>query len=122
MLLIGPKVDPISRIESLREMTEGENDQRWLKYDYGFRNMTEREVQIYFTLTNRVSALLETDSESARSEESLYTELVILVQGDGDVADRLIEQQQRLFPKETRRKWIERARDKLLHDRGSFAL
>jgi hypothetical protein len=54
------------------------------------------------------------------SEEQLYNELVILVQGDTDVANRLIEQQQQLFPKENRRKWIERARDKLLHDRGAF--
>ncbi len=63
---------------------------------------------------------IEEAPERQRSEESLYTELVILVQGDNDVANRLIEQQQHLFPKENRRKWIERARDKLLHDRGAF--
>jgi hypothetical protein len=55
-----------------------------------------------------------------RTEESLYTELTILVQGDTEVADRLIEQQQQLFPNGNRRRWIEQARDKLLHDRGAF--
>ena len=63
---------------------------------------------------------IEESPERQRNEEHLYTELVILVQGDTDVANRLIEQQERLFPKENRRKWIERARDKLLHDRGAF--
>jgi hypothetical protein len=63
---------------------------------------------------------IEESPERQRNEEHLFTELVILVHGDTDVANRLIEQQERLFPKENRRKWIERARDKLLHDRGAF--
>jgi hypothetical protein len=56
-----------------------------------------------------------TDRE--RSEEALYNELVLLVGGDDSVAKSLIDYEQGQFPKENRRKWIERARDRLLHDR-----
>jgi hypothetical protein len=60
------------------------------------------------------------EADRERSEEALYTELVLLVGGDDSVANRLIEHERNLFPKETRRKWIERATDRLLHDRGAF--
>lgn len=60
------------------------------------------------------------EEDRERSEDALYNELALLVGGENAVADRLIEQQEKLFPKESRRKWIERARDKLLHDRGAF--
>jgi len=91
---------------------------------YGFENKPPRAplpgLPILGSPTPVIPSAIEEAPERQRSEESLYTELVILVQGDSDVADRLIEQQERLFPKESRRKWIERARDKLLHDRGAF--
>ncbi len=60
----------------------------------------------------------ETDFE--KSEKDLYNDLLTLVGHDNDVADRLIEQQQKLFPNENPKKWIERATEKLLHDRGAF--
>jgi hypothetical protein len=57
------------------------------------------------------------EADHERSEEALYNELVLLVGGDDSVAKSLIDHEQGLFPKENRRKWIERARDRLLHDR-----
>jgi hypothetical protein len=67
----------------------------------------------------RVSTSAE-EADRERSEDAWYTELVLLVGGDDAVANRLIEHERNLFPKETRRKWIERATDRLLHDRGAF--
>jgi hypothetical protein len=60
------------------------------------------------------------ESNWQRSEEALYTELIILVHGERAVAERLIEKESKDFPMESRRQWIERARDRLLHDRGSL--
>ena len=57
------------------------------------------------------------DSEWQRSIDFLYQELIILAGGDQAKADRLIEVERRNFPKENRRQWIERARDRLLRDR-----
>jgi hypothetical protein len=55
--------------------------------------------------------------ERQRSEEHLYNELVISADSDKEKADSLIAREQRDFPKENRRKWIERARDRLLRNR-----
>jgi hypothetical protein len=63
---------------------------------------------------------IDEDADHERSEDALYNELVLLVGADDEVAKRLIQHEQENFPKESRRKWIERARDKLLHDRGAF--
>ena len=62
-----------------------------------------------------------TDEASAwqRSEEALYNELILLVYGDRAQADRLIDLEQKNFPKESHRQWIIRARDRLLRDRGA---
>ena len=91
---------------------------------YGFESRPPRTPQPGLPSpglpTSGAPSTIEEAPDRQRSVESLYTELAILVQGDTDVANRLIEQQQHLFPKENRRKWIERARDKLLHDRGAF--
>ncbi len=91
---------------------------------YGFESKPTRTSQPGLPSpglpTSGAPSTIDEAPDRQRSEESLFTELVILVQGDTDVANRLIEQQQRLFPKESRGKWIERARDKLLHDRGAF--
>jgi hypothetical protein len=54
-----------------------------------------------------------------RSEEALYNELIILVNGDQEKADRLIELEQKRFPRESRRQWIIAARDRRLRDRGT---
>jgi len=58
------------------------------------------------------------ESAMQRSEEALYNELVLLV-GDQAQTNRLIEIEQKNFPKESRRQWILRARDHHLHDRGA---
>jgi hypothetical protein len=60
------------------------------------------------------------ESDRERSEGALYNELVLLLGGDESVANGLIEFEQKQFPKENRRKWIERARDRLLRDRRAF--
>lgn len=83
---------------------------------YDFDTLSEEDIAIYFTLTNRVS----TPSNWQRSEEALYNELVILLHGDREVAERLIQREQKDFPNESRGQWIVRARDRLLYDRGAF--
>jgi hypothetical protein len=90
---------------------------------YGFENKPPRAplpgLPSLGSPTPSEPSTIDEATERQRSEEHLYDELLIFVQMDRDVADRLIEYEQKLFPKENRRKWIERARDRLLHDRGA---
>ena len=57
----------------------------------------------------------ETDRE--RSEEAWHNELVLLLGGDVEQAERLIENERKNFPKESRRQLIQRAIERLLRDR-----
>lgn len=57
------------------------------------------------------------EAEWQRSVDFLYQELIILAGGQEE-ADRRIEIESKNYPKENRRRWIERARARILRERG----
>jgi hypothetical protein len=57
------------------------------------------------------------EADRERSEEAWFNELALLLGGDEEQANRLIEHERNLFPKENRRQLIQRAIERLLRDR-----
>jgi len=57
------------------------------------------------------------EADRERSEEAWFNELALLLGGDEEQANRLIEHERNLSPKENRRQLIQRAIERLLRDR-----